>query len=67
VVVSVQPTVIGAAQGIERSKFKHDRLLWMGAMIQQHPFDKKRKKCRIPIECFDADAQDVSSLHRLTA
>jgi len=67
VVVSVQPTVIGAAQGVERSKFKHDRLLLMVAMIQQRKIDKKRKKCRIPIECFDADAQDLSSLHRLTA
>jgi hypothetical protein len=67
VVVSVQPTVIGAAQGIERSKFKHDRLLWMGAMIRQRQIDKKRKKCRIPIECFDADPKSLSSLHRLTA
>jgi hypothetical protein len=59
--------MVGAAQGVERSKFEHDRLLWMGAMIHQRQIDKKRKKCRIPIECFDADAQSLSSLHRLTA
>jgi hypothetical protein len=39
----------------------------MGAMIQQRQIDKKRKKCSIPIECFDADPKDLSSLHRLTA
>jgi hypothetical protein len=36
-------------------------------MIHQRQIDKKRKKCRIPIECVDADAQGLSSLHRLTA
>jgi hypothetical protein len=39
----------------------------MGAMIRQRQIDKKRKKCRIPIECFDADPKSLSSLHRLTA
>jgi hypothetical protein len=52
-VMSVKPAMMGAAQGVERSKFKHDRLLLMAPMIQQAMIDKKRKKCLIPIGRLD--------------
>jgi hypothetical protein len=53
VVMSIQPAVVGAAQGVERSEFEHDRLLNRGLMasiIYQALIDKKRKKCLITIE-----------------
>jgi hypothetical protein len=52
-VMSVEPAVVGATQGIERSEFKHDRLLWMRPMIPIWIIDKKRKKCLIPIGLVD--------------
>jgi hypothetical protein len=33
VVMGIKPAMVGAAQGVERSKFKHDRLLLMALMI----------------------------------
>jgi hypothetical protein len=53
VVMGVKPAMMGAAQGIERSQFKHDRLLCMAPMILQVMIDKKRKKCLIPISQLD--------------
>jgi hypothetical protein len=67
VVMSVKPAMVGAAQGGERSKFKHDRLLLMGPIIQQRMIDKKRKNCRIIIYLFDGLFRCSLSLHRLTA
>jgi hypothetical protein len=52
-VMGVKPAMMGAAQGCERSKFKHDRLLLMAPMIRQVMIDKKRKKCLIPISGLD--------------
>jgi hypothetical protein len=68
-VMGIQPAVVSAAQRVERSEFKHDRLLkgssWGGrpghearpwlmtGIIHQASIDKKRKKCRITIEMAD--------------
>jgi hypothetical protein len=52
-VVGIEPAMVGAAQGAERSKFKHDRLLLMAPMIREPMIDKKRKKCLIPIGELD--------------
>jgi hypothetical protein len=56
VVMSIQPAMMGTAQGVEGSEFEHDRLLkggLMASIIYQVLIDKKRKKCCITIEFTD--------------
>ncbi|MEX5548530.1 hypothetical protein Q1J68_23215 [Pseudomonas pergaminensis] len=51
--MGIKLAMVGATQGIERSKFKHDRLLWMAPMILQPMIDKKPEICLIPISRLD--------------
>jgi hypothetical protein len=73
VVMRIQPAMVRAAQGVERSEFEHDRLLKRGLManiIYQELIDKKRKKCLNTIDKFDIcsprNVLGQPSLHRIS-